>query len=120
MAELVAIVPLDSLIEQLGLNQVDFIKADIEGYEMEMIRGAYETIKKFRPVILLEMDDTFLRKAGSSLKNLWCIMLEFELIPYDIDGKELPKEVPLTTDGDILWVPREKLEHFKTSASSSL
>lgn len=40
--------PLDAMIGKIG--KVDFIKADIEGSEMAMLRGAAETIKKYAPV----------------------------------------------------------------------
>jgi FkbM family methyltransferase len=34
-------------------TRVDFIKGDLEGYEMEVLRGATETIKEFKPKIAL-------------------------------------------------------------------
>lgn len=41
------IASLDTVLQ--GEAKVDYIKADIEGYEMNMLRGARETIKKHRP-----------------------------------------------------------------------
>lgn len=41
-------------IDDLNLDQLDFIKLDVEGYEIKAIKGAIETINKFRPTILLE------------------------------------------------------------------
>ena len=40
---------LDSLVAELGLERVDFIKVDVEGMEPEVLRGARETIRRFRP-----------------------------------------------------------------------
>lgn len=54
------IVPLDSL----QIENVDFIKIDCEGYEPFIIEGAQETIKKFRPIILME------RKGHTTRYNL--------------------------------------------------
>ena len=39
----------DSLVAQLGLSHVDFIKMDIEGAEERALRGAQKTIRAFRP-----------------------------------------------------------------------
>ncbi len=41
-------------LDSLGLTEVDFIKIDCEGYEENVLRGAVETIKRSRPVIIVE------------------------------------------------------------------
>ena len=41
-------------LDELNLPRVDFIKIDIEGMEMEALAGARETIKKYRPILLIE------------------------------------------------------------------
>jgi FkbM family methyltransferase len=43
-------------IDDLNLTGIDFIKIDVEGYESFVLDGAIETIKKFRPIILIEID----------------------------------------------------------------
>jgi FkbM family methyltransferase len=43
----------DAFVEENGLERVDFIKADIEGYERYMLEGAQETLKKFAPRLAL-------------------------------------------------------------------
>jgi FkbM family methyltransferase len=41
-------------IDELNLTKVDFIKLDIEGYERKAIDGCKETIKRCRPMLLIE------------------------------------------------------------------
>lgn len=41
-------------LDNLNLENVDYIKIDCEGYEYKVIVGAEQTIKRFRPVIVLE------------------------------------------------------------------
>lgn len=36
-------------------NRVDFIKIDVEGHELLVLKGAIETLKKYKPVIFIEM-----------------------------------------------------------------
>jgi len=43
------IITLDEYVKRNRINQVDFIKADIEGAERDMLLGASEVIKKFKP-----------------------------------------------------------------------
>jgi len=40
---------IDDLVVNNGLPQVDFIKMDIEGAELQALRGAARTLKQFRP-----------------------------------------------------------------------
>jgi len=42
-------------IDSLGLDDVDFIKMDIQGMELDALKGGAETIKRCRPVILVEV-----------------------------------------------------------------
>jgi FkbM family methyltransferase len=46
-------------IDSMDLEQLDFIKLDVEGYEKKVIEGGLETIKKFKPVITLECWDNY-------------------------------------------------------------
>jgi hypothetical protein len=41
-------------LDSLALDEVDFMKLDTEGYEENILRGAVETIKRCRPVIIVE------------------------------------------------------------------
>jgi FkbM family methyltransferase len=57
-AKPVAKVPLtkiDTLVADLKLEKVDFIKMDIEGAEVNAVRGARETIRRFRPRMALSV-----------------------------------------------------------------
>ena len=42
-------------IDAMNLSGLDFMKIDVEGYEVNVIRGAMETIKRFRPIIAMEV-----------------------------------------------------------------
>lgn len=42
-------------IDDLGLQACDFIQLDVEGYEGFALMGAEETLKKFGPVLMLEL-----------------------------------------------------------------
>jgi len=49
--EVVSITTIDAFVEDRKLARVDFIKIDAEGYEKQILRGAENTIRRFRPLL---------------------------------------------------------------------
>ncbi len=52
----VQLAPLDSVIESLRIESLGLIKIDVEGHELEVIKGAADTISRFKPWILIEIE----------------------------------------------------------------
>ena len=52
----VKVMKLDDWAEQENLKKIDFIKIDVEGNEMQTLRGAKTVIKKFHPTMMVEME----------------------------------------------------------------
>lgn len=46
---------LDEVVSELALEKIDFIKLDVDGHELVVLRGGRETLKRFRPPILIEL-----------------------------------------------------------------
>ena len=49
---------IDDLVETLSLPRLDWIKLDIEGGEVEALRGASRTLKTLRPKLFIEVHET--------------------------------------------------------------
>ena len=47
--------------------RVDVIKVDVEGFEMNVLSGLNRTLKAFKPIIITELIEDNLRRAGSSV-----------------------------------------------------
>ena len=43
-------------------NKISFIKIDVEGHEMEVIKGAEKTIKNNKPILLVEIEEQYTKK----------------------------------------------------------
>ena len=50
-------------VDGLALERLDFVKIDVEGMELDVLRGGAETIRRHRPVLFVENDRTE-RSAG--------------------------------------------------------
>jgi FkbM family methyltransferase len=57
---------LDGLMRELGLNSLDLLKIDTEGYELPILKGGIEIIRGFRPYIVGEAHPT-LSDSGSKI-----------------------------------------------------
>lgn len=42
-------------LDSFDLPAADLLKIDVEGYELEVVKGARETLRKYRPVLMIEM-----------------------------------------------------------------
>ena len=51
--ETVKITTLDAYVREKNLRRVDFIKLDVEGAELDVLRGAVTTIARFKPILAL-------------------------------------------------------------------
>jgi len=47
-------ITLDSFVQDNNLHDIQFIKIDVEGFELRVLKGAQETIKLFKPTIMIE------------------------------------------------------------------
>jgi hypothetical protein len=50
--------------------RLDLLKIDVEGSEVEVLKGADEVLRTLRPVVLAEAQDESLRRAGSNVAEL--------------------------------------------------
>lgn len=72
----VAATTLDAALSNIG--QVDFIKIDVEGYELNVLHGALNIFEKHRPIIYCEYLEDYANRYAFNLNN-------FSSIFHDID-----------------------------------
>lgn len=55
---------LDAVREQMHRSEIDFLKIDCEGYELEVIRGGEETIRRCKPIVIVEQKPGHAQRFG--------------------------------------------------------
>jgi FkbM family methyltransferase len=61
---------LDDFIEKFSTERIDFIKCDVEGAELKVIQGGINTLKRFKPIIYLEIYHVWTEAFGHSPDEL--------------------------------------------------
>jgi FkbM family methyltransferase len=109
LTETIEIITLDSFAEDERLEKINFIKADIEGWEMQLLLGAKSIIQKWHPILTLEVNRLFLNRADNTPEELWDFLSDngyevFRLI-YDENKILQPMLAPEPFDGNIICYP---------------
>ncbi len=87
-------VSLDTLLSELNLSKVDFIKIDVDGFEYWVLKGAEQTLKKFRPKILIELSPYVHLEHGSSFETLMNFLSKIGYSFYSVhDERPLPQDI---------------------------
>lgn len=62
----VALTTLDAFVDEHAIARLDALKLDVEGAECRVLAGGRETLRRFRPTMLVELNPPCLDRAGSS------------------------------------------------------
>jgi FkbM family methyltransferase len=87
--EIVEVIDLDLFFQSQNLNlgQV-LILLDIEGGEMNALRGASELLFRYSPILILEINEQMLEAAGTKVFELLTFLEELGYFVYWIDERE--------------------------------
>jgi FkbM family methyltransferase len=99
---------LDEVVAGEGLERVDMVKIDVEGFETAVLGGAHDTLRIHRPVLLIEAYDPSLREAGSSVDELLRLLRDAGYVVSEFGASGTPEplagDVPRSTN--VLCLPR--------------
>ena len=87
-------------LDNYNFKNIDFIKIDVEGYECEVLKGAMDTIKKFKPYIFIEVSWGTNHPNWDENKKIYNEIFEIgyeKLIFKDKTEDLLLKPLPLNT-----------------------
>lgn len=85
----------DSYIKKYNDLKIKLIKIDVEGAEVQVLKGAEKYLKKYKPDILIEVIDESLRANGSSKKELFDYLKKLSYTPFELTNDGLRKIIDI-------------------------
>lgn len=78
-----------------NLKRLDFIKCDIEGFEVKFINGAKQTLKKYKPIMMIEFNPIAYtnNSQGDTIEELWDALTSIYDYIYVIEGADTLRRV---------------------------
>lgn len=95
--------------------KVDFIKIDVDGYELRVLKGAVNTLAKFRPPMLFEL--SFMPSLiGDNCEEMCKLIFELGYVVVTMDGKTVVRDwltlierLPWRSSFDVMLMPKERV-----------
>jgi FkbM family methyltransferase len=107
----VTLTTIDALLEARGIEQIDYLKVDVEGYEYKALKGAVATIKR-SPGIVVQVEHIarLAQHYGDSIDDVADLLRALGLRPHvATSGGAKAVEGRLPEHVDVLWT-REGLQ----------
>lgn len=83
----VNMVRLDDFCEERKINNVDFIKIDVEGFDLEVLKGSRTILlNNPRVVVMVELADDNLKAMGIGANDIRQFMLDLKFQMYKVTG----------------------------------
>jgi FkbM family methyltransferase len=73
---LVQLTTLDAFCDEQRLTRLDAIKIDVEGFEERVLLGGRRSLRRWRPVLLLELEPARLRDKQTSVERVVLLLQE--------------------------------------------
>jgi hypothetical protein len=78
-------VPADAYVAALDSSKPTLIKVDVEGYEVQVLKGIQTLLAWPGTMVVIEIADAKLRRAGHSREELHSYLGSFGLMPHTIE-----------------------------------
>ena len=98
---------IDDFVKKEGIQRLDLIKIDVEGHEVDTIEGGEESLKKYRPVLIVEIEQ---RHHTKNLDEIIAYIAQMGYSCFYVDPLSLTlKSTPSNASS------LQKIEHHKVS-----
>jgi FkbM family methyltransferase len=114
----VRVITLDKYLKQKDIKQVDFIKIDAEGAELDVLKGSMELLQQnYKPIILCEITNSRTKPWGYDAKEIVFFLSNLNYYWYRaINGGRLERLSidNQNFDGNYIAVPKERIKEISS------
>lgn len=112
--------PLDALAEEFSGRDISLMKVDVEGGECAFLRGARQTLRRHRPVLLMEVfpanracgREREPTKKKKKKKKVPCVGVAPSLRPWpvlaELDALGYEERETIDQQSNFVFVPKER------------
>lgn len=89
--EWVDVIRLDAWADEAGLERCDLIKIDVEGADLNVLKGGRKLLESFRPAVLAEFNPYWMKQIGQNFDDVseFFASLDYQFF-REIDGVFIP------------------------------
>jgi len=100
----------DSVVRSSGLDRLDLIKIDVEGWELPVLRGSLHSIKRFRPRIIFEFDPHYITRCGGTSAEILELFQSLDYELFVLRLRHAPSKVTKSDPkaGNLLGLPSRR------------
>jgi FkbM family methyltransferase len=86
---------LDSFVQRNKIDRLNLIKIDVDGHELPVLQGALETLRRFRPLLVMEMSPYNHAEHKHSFGDFVALL---KSLRYSLQDADTNEAVPLDLD----------------------
>lgn len=101
----IRVTTLDAAMAELGVGRIDYLKIDVEGFELPVLQGARGAIGR-SPAIMVqtELQERHASRYGHRIEEIASLLQQFGLRPHVLDGNGDLSEQQGRLTGDVIWL----------------
>ena len=104
----IACTTLDAFVAERHSDRLAFVKIDVEGWELSVLRGARHVLSALRPVVVFEYDPAYVSRSGGAAEDVMRCWSDADYELFALDPRRPPAPVARLGDrgGNFLALPR--------------
>lgn len=110
----VPITTLDKYIQKNGISSIDFVKIDVEGGELDVLKGGTNMLKTLRPILMCECNNIRTLQWGYPVTQLYQFLEDHNYSWFQVMANGFLKKLVLQGEdysdmGNLIALPNDKI-----------